>query len=411
MSKEGAEEIEQAIRHWDQMVAIAPDDPEPFQMRAAAYVNLAAGAFRQLGHYRQEESAYRKAIEDYAALGKSMPDAPVYIEYLALAENDLGSLLNLIGRPREATEALTKACDEFERLANSYPSVIRFREQFASSLDNLGRSQLELGHLTKAVTLFEKAALHMEGLTSQFPHEPGYQIRQAVTRAHLGDAQAQIGKTEAGIESLTLAIHQLEKLCSPNERPDQNYAAPIDVLAAVHGEIGDIYYANGELDKARTAFATSQKIWKEAFEQSRTAEIAHRAASFLATCPVDAAPDKSFGLEFAKLAADAAPDNGHYLGTHAMSEFRMNHPEEAIQRLDQASKMDSYDRGRDGLIRALCQKELGRSEEAEKTLANAAAWIAENRPGNEPLKQLLAEAKRTIASRQGAANSAPSTAK
>lgn len=396
-AREAVAQIEQAIQDWDQMVALAPDHPEPFQSRAAARISLAI-AWRQLGYYSREGDAYRKAIEDYTALHKSMPDAPLYRENIALTESDLGQLLNEIGRPREAADMLVKTRDQLQALADSLPNLIRCRQELAICLDNLGQSQSELGLWPEALTAHEKAEALLGGLTKEFPDEPLYQESQAIARSHVGQARAAVGESQPGIDSLQAAIAQLEQLHALNK----NLVTTTSALAAANSQLGDVYYATGQLEKAREVYAAARRIWDEAIKQSPSAEYLHRAASFLAMCPADAAPDKTFGLEYAERASNAAPDNGQYLGTLAMAEFRTNRPAEANQRLDRASKSDSYDRGRDELIRALCQNELGQAAEAEKTLAQVATWIADNRPGNNPLQRLLAEVKRTIAAKDSA---------
>jgi serine/threonine-protein kinase len=385
-AREALEEFSQAVTHWDRLVDLEPDHPEPLQSRAAAQINLAS-ALRLLGRYSKEAECYRAAISDYEALQKAMPDVPVYRENLALTETDLGQLLIELGRPKEASNVLIKARDQLVQLADTYRDVVRFQEATAVSLDNLGQAQLDLGLLSESLESHQAAGELLSRLADAWPLIVAYQERSAICRSHLGEVQAAMGKIDSAIESFGVAIGQLAKLSALH--PD--LVSTSSALATVRAHLGDVQLEKGQSRKAKEAFAEASQIWQMIVMQSPTAEYYHRAARFYTFRPNDQIADENLGLDYARRAFEAAPENGVYLGTLAAAQLRVGDTQGALDSLDRCAAMEDTDRGRDLLFRALCKIQIKHREEAIAALDVARTWIAENRPGSLQLKRLAKE--------------------
>jgi serine/threonine-protein kinase len=385
-------QFEQAANYWDRRVALEPDHPDPFQLRADVRINLAT-AWLLLGHYQKETDAYRAVIADYEKLRKIRPDYVPYLENIAIVENDLGLQLNEIGQPREASELLIKARDEFIQLRNIDAQNSRLREELASCLINLGQAQQDLGQTQEALKSLESGEEILELLVSEVPDQPMYQERSGICRSHIGQIQASLGNADEAVQSLNTAITRLDRVCTLNKE----LVSARSALATARGRLGDVLSEQKDsAADANQAYEEAMRDWQTTVKLAPVAEYFHRGAWFFTLHPGITKQSKELGLEFAQKAAEAAPENGHYLGTLAAAEFRAGNSKQAIELLDRAAKLESYDRGRDGLIRALCQKSLGQSELAGKTLIETKTWISQNRPGNSQLKRLLAEAERQI---------------
>jgi tetratricopeptide (TPR) repeat protein len=383
-------EFDQSVSYWTPLVKLAPDDPQPFQSRAEAKINLAT-AHRLLGHYQREAAAYRDVIADYAALSSAMPMVPVYRENVALTEIDLGQLLYEMGKPKEAVDLLVNTRVRLQELMNNYPDLIRCREELAVALDNLGQAQSDIGLFDEALASHKAAESLLKKLVEDVPDQPAYRERHAVCSSHLGKLQVAVGDDD-GINNVKTAVTELEEVRDAH----QDLITPQSALAIVQGSLAEIESAANRADEAQKWYQAAAKTWAEVIKASPSAEYYHRAASFFSICGPDSSLDPNTGLKYAQQAAAAAPENGHYLGTLAAAELRAGKVREALEHLQQASKAESHDEGRDLIIYALCQQRFGDEERSKQALLEATTWVAKNRPGNLPLKKLLAEAERGL---------------
>jgi tetratricopeptide (TPR) repeat protein len=205
--------------------------------------------------------------------------------------------------------------------------------------------------------------------------------------------QAALGDAAAGIESLSAAAKLLESLQSL--QPDATSVR--SALATTNGRRGDVHFDNQQIDEAESAYKDARRRWKELVEASPSAEYLHRAAWLETTCPLESVRDAGLALEYARRAAEAAPENRFYLGTLAAAHARAGQSQEALDRITPLLAGEAAaDRGRDLLFLAMCHHQLGRADDARDSFNKAADWIKENRPGNAGLKRLRDEVSRLI---------------
>lgn len=389
---EAATQFEKVALEWGRVLEFAPDNPEPLQARAAARINLGA-AQRLLGHYKSEADAYRAAIRDYEALRQAIPDAALYRENIALTQTDLGQVLCETGHAKEAAAILVQARDQLQALAIAHSDVVRFREELAVCLDNLGQVQTDLNDDVATRESYTQSASLLLTLASEWPAVVPYRERSAICQSHLGELLVRAKQVDAGAKSIRAAIKSLDQILV--EQPELVSAR--SALAAAHERLGDALATQSDGAKmAHDAYVAALTSWKQVGDRAPTAEYLHRAALFLTRCPEGVVSDNQLAVAFARRASEAAPDNGYFLVTLAAALARAGQPAEALSLLDRAKKLTDYDYGREGLVRAQCQHQIGRSKEASESLKLAEVWIREHRPGNPLLQRLLAETQRFV---------------
>lgn len=391
-AREAASQFEEVSVDWGRVLDLTPDDPEPLQARAAAQVNLGTTQ-RSLGHYSAEAEAYRAAIRDYNVLRQAIPDAVLYRENIALTQTDLGQLLCETGQAKEAAAVLGQARELLQPLAEAHRDVVRFREEFAVCLDNLGQAQADLDDYVAARDSYTRAISTLTALVTEWPMVTPYRERLAICESHLGELHLHTQQVEAGTKLFRSAIDSLERLLA--EQPE--LASARSALAAAQENLGDALSAqpNGSktaLPEYDVAFAT----WKQVLERAPMAEYFHRTAWFLTRRSKAMNVESEIAVGFARRAAEASPENGYYLVTLGTTLAVAGKPGEAIGELERARKLKDYDQGREGLIRAQCQQQLGQNKEASASLKTAEEWIREHRPGNLGLQRLLAETRRLV---------------
>jgi tetratricopeptide (TPR) repeat protein len=157
-----------------------PEDWECHLRAAESVVSCAAAAEKDS---RLSASRIRMLREAYAAqAGKSLkaaveacPDEPRARYAIAVAQNDLGSLLHRLARHKEAVAAFRQAISSLQaNLDASGPVALSSRSMLGGALNNLALVLGDVGEHEDAAELLRQAVTHQAAALEQNPGQPRY---------------------------------------------------------------------------------------------------------------------------------------------------------------------------------------------------------------------------------------------
>jgi serine/threonine-protein kinase len=168
---------------------------------ASSHNNLGL-LLESLGRLPEAEQAYRQGLDLLRPLADEFPTEPQYQEKAAGSSNNLGNVLADTGRHRESEQAYRRAVEVYTRLAADFPTVPAYQRKLATSQHNLGQQLVATNRLPEAEAVYRQALAVMERLVADGPHDTGF--RQGLARCHtslgllLGDT-ARPGEAEKAL--------------------------------------------------------------------------------------------------------------------------------------------------------------------------------------------------------------------
>jgi tetratricopeptide (TPR) repeat protein len=144
---------------------------------------------RKSGRRREEEQAYRAAVDAQAALVAQNRDRPELRATLGRYLNNLGMLLTF-ERPDEAERLFREALELEEVLFRESPTLPGPRWQLGRISNNLGVLLLTTkGRQPEVEALFRRARDLFQALAAEFPKVPQYRRELALVHSNLGHAK------------------------------------------------------------------------------------------------------------------------------------------------------------------------------------------------------------------------------
>jgi serine/threonine-protein kinase len=163
-----------AVRSSEYFLSLRPDDLL-FRRDAAQVYRRAGNIERLMASYDNARGHYRAALKLLDGLADRDPaDRSVQFDRAELLIDE-ANLLRLIGHPREAEPLYTRAIDQMESIREEVPDsadTLRRRRLLALGLLSLGYLQHETGHRREALPTFERAGALYEGIALR-PASPG----------------------------------------------------------------------------------------------------------------------------------------------------------------------------------------------------------------------------------------------
>ena len=199
---------------------------------------------------------------------------PEYRKDLARSHNNLGILLNNLGKRPEAEEQYRKALAIQEKLAAEFPAVPDYRKDLAPSHNNLGILLAGLGKRPEAEEQYRKALAIQEKLVAEFPAVPQYRVDLGGGCCNFGILVRDSGQPGESLEWFEKAIRTLTAVYEQ----DRRLVAAREFLRNSHRDRAMAY------DRLRK-FTEAIKDWDKAIELSpdagATSACAARATSRL----------------------------------------------------------------------------------------------------------------------------------
>jgi tetratricopeptide (TPR) repeat protein len=259
---------------------------------------------------------------------------PEYRQILALSHNNLGSLLDELGKWAEGEVECRQAVSLQKQLVADFPAVPKHRLVLAESHNNLGLLLLNLGKLPEAEAEYRQALALDKQLAADFPAVPEYREGRASSYNNLGYVHEVLGQYDNAIADYSRAINLNAKWASTHNR-----------LAWV-----------------------------------------------LATCPEARLRDPARARAAATKAVELQPKDGRFWQSLGWTEYQTGNWQAAIRALDKVKELGSPGDSLEWFPLAMAHWKLGHKDEARRWYDRAVEWMDKNNPKNELLRRTRAEA-------------------
>lgn len=372
--------LDDSLAIHDKIIAQNPAESMLHANRATARINQAE-AVRSLGHWPLVARNYESAVDDYQDLVREQPDVPLYRENLAVARTNFGQSLRRLGKNTEAIPILEKALDSFSELGASFP-LARYVEAAGNTRVSLALAFSELGKQAEAQPIIEAALADYSQLLQLEPESVPYQQASAIALSSQARIQARQGDMPGALTKFEAAIKTLQE-AADKERATPRYR---DNLAWAWTHLANVSYAANQLDRSKSAFQAAIEVRHdlEAVHDD-AAQYQDSLAWLLATCPILELRDIPRALKLSLAATDSISESPQFHLTLAAAQYQNQKAAAALESLNTSRRQLGQDDGLTLYLRALCEAQLKREEDATKTLAAARTWRAVSKPTDEEL--------------------------
>jgi tetratricopeptide (TPR) repeat protein len=367
------------LRSEEKRLAAAPNDPQ--RRHAVAFAQLEYGKSLHVARPREAERLYREAIAGNRKLASEFPLTAEYRMDLADACQHLLLLLRAGRRFAEAEAVYRESLPRLEKLVAEAPTLhyarrllVEHHWDYALMLEAAGRPR-------EAETALQRAITSAETMWRAFPTYAWTPARLAYIHNHIGNRRESDGRVPEAEAAYRTALDISEK----------------SVRAFPHTELrhrlADSCLYLGLLLMRSERREEATRVFQKPLEPGLiSATACDYAAWRLATdtalqgCPPDLA------VEFARKAVALAPEDGVVWKTLGAAQFRAGNWQEAIDALEKSKDLRQGGDGVDGFFLAMAHWQLGEREEARRWHDRSVAWMDANKPDNEELRRLRAEA-------------------
>jgi serine/threonine protein kinase/tetratricopeptide (TPR) repeat protein len=248
----------EAIALLEKLVADFPTVPRHRRGLAQSHNNLGT-VLQELGRHAEAEAAHRRALTLQDGLAVEFPGVPEYRADLADSHNNLGNLYLSLGKLAGAEAAYQRAVHLKEELTTEFPTVPRYRADLAQAHGNLGVCLWRLGKHVEAEAAFRRAVT----LLAEFPAVPKYCNLLAISHSNLGALLRELGRRAEAEVALRQAVTVADKLAAEFPAvPEYRFH-----LATNHGSLGILLTELGRWDLAeeqhRAALAIRERLREE----------------------------------------------------------------------------------------------------------------------------------------------------
>jgi tetratricopeptide (TPR) repeat protein len=426
-------QAETAYRHAlaisTQLVEEFPNQVDNRQILARCYSSLGGWLGNLMGFRpcQELEQAYAEAVRLQKQLVQEFPANLQYQHdlgwtYFRLGYSRLGLFWNHGGgSAAQAEEDIREAVAIRERLVAENSSDYRYRQELGMSLGNLGNILTLRGSLTEAEQVLRRNLELREKPVQDFPTEPE-------ARHYLADAYQDL----AVLHNRTHQLQEVEKAYRQELSIRRKLAAEFPSDRVYEGRLTNCnrnlqktLVREGRLDQAEAECRDSpeaylhlgsvladQKKWPAALAEIRKAldlkpDSAHAPNAYawlLAICPESEFWNPAQAVGSAKKATELAPKEGPYWNTLGIAYYRAGDWQAAIRALEKSMTLQHGDNVGAWLVLGMAHWQLGHKDEAHRWYHQALSWMDKNKPRDETLNCLRAEAAKVLGIHEQALN-------
>lgn len=388
---EAVEVFNHAIQAHDVLVEEFPNEPEYYAQRAAARINLAE-ALRGLGRWSVVVRNDEACVADLQQVVRARPDVPLYREDLAIARTNLGQSLRRLGSNTEAAPSLQKALETFEEMAASY-LLPRYIEGLANTRISLAQVLSDLGQHDAALPLANLAVDDYRQLLDADAESLVYQESIGLVYCNRGRILARKGDLSGGVQSYETGLASL-KSAADKEPQTARFS---DRLAGAWSQFGQVQFAAGQTEPARTAFTTALTLRKDMVTRFKTStQYQDALAWLLATCPIEELRDGKRALELATATTTAIPDSPQHWLTQGAAHILLGEYAAAATALEQSQNLRGQEEGITLCLRTIAAAKLNQPDAAKASLAAAKAWQQTQKPADEEVSYWIKRAEEAV---------------
>jgi tetratricopeptide (TPR) repeat protein len=213
----------------------------------------------QSGKPSEAEAEYRRALEIQEKLAADNPTVTDYRNLLAIAHNNLGSLLSTMGRSPEAAAEHRAAMAIHEKLVADNPKVPDYRNGLATGHTELSQALRRLGQPAEARDTCDQAMAIREALVEEVPKVPMYRSNLAYSYGRRGLARGDMGDPAGAGADARRAMGLWEGLSSRTGPEWFDIACVHAALAGLAGRAGSGVSAAEAVTEADAAITLLRK--------------------------------------------------------------------------------------------------------------------------------------------------------
>jgi tetratricopeptide (TPR) repeat protein len=248
-AKEAEEQLQDAIRSQERLLARQTKDES-----LAAELALSLSNLGLVQHQLHQSSQAAATFEDAARrlerlLAESHADSRLTQQSAKVSNN--WAAVYAADRPAEAARLHTKAINILRQLATREPANLSLQNDLALALNNLGTVLARTAQAHQARAAFREAAQIQQSLINAAPARTSYQVDLAVTWNNLGTLENRQGDHEAAKTAFQESIAMYSRLAK--QLPGN--AGIQSSLASVYNNLAMSQEQAGELDEAANSLA------------------------------------------------------------------------------------------------------------------------------------------------------------
>jgi serine/threonine protein kinase len=370
--KEALDFYRRALSLYEGLAAEFPDQPGYRAGTADAWQAIAA-TLDGLADLPGAGAAARQALTGWESLVRDFPENVDYHYKLATA----------YARSHRDEQFLV----ELEKLVAKFPSRHQYRGDLGLALANRGLGLRDRGEPEKALPLLRRSRDLIRSALEDQPRSPAYLRYLSIACTVLAETYLHLGRHAE-------AAHIAEELPAiVPDGVDAANAAEILIRCMLLAQADD-RLSRTEREKSAGAYAERSRALMQASSRLGANDPQAQAAlaSLLANGPDPRFRDPARALELIKMAYTKLPKDERYWSLLGVAQYRAGDVEGAIRSLRTRIKPNSGGDGSDWFYLAMALWKHADKEEARAWFNKAASWTDKNRPKDDELRRLRAEA-------------------
>jgi tetratricopeptide (TPR) repeat protein len=396
----------------------------PNQISFTMWSESVARALEELGRPQTAEVALRLATAEYEKLFSNQPSVGGFGYRLAIAKNNLGTLLMQTGRFQLAETEYTQAIHLFETIPNT-PSPENPSRLFelSNSWSNLGVLLVKTGRSEEALKAFRQAISSVQRTRTEVKTDTDfykqvfekrsqsmYSDRMALYQKRVGDAARDTKKYEEAEKAYRESMTILQKELSQDRNSAEQLADLQSRLAEVllkagqdeqaektlrdaanawqklgadsfrQNELAIVYYRLSLLLEKAGRQEEAQEVQRQLAKLSSNTAIAHNQSAWLRASSRVARwyRDPTRAVELVQKAIELMPESGDLWNTLGVANYRTGNWQAAVEAHQMAREFRKGGDSSDFFFLAMAHWQLGKKEEAHRWYDRAVEWMEKN---------------------------------
>jgi tetratricopeptide (TPR) repeat protein len=314
-------------------------------------------------------------------LVKEQPNVLLYWQELGHSLGNYGNLLTDTGRYQQAEAIVRRELEVRQKAVDDFPADPESIACLANAYMDLAKLRGSTGKWQEAVKAIRQELTLRKKHASEIPWPD---IHLARTNMQLGDALLKTGAQDEAIAAYEEAIAVYKEI----RRPKTDQATALVCWGQCLARAGS---PNETVD-----------AWLQAALDTDNEEVPNRIAWFLTTTPELPMQNPEKVIQLAKKAVNLAPQNGSSWTTLGAAYYRAEQWQDALAALDKAMQLPSGGDSGNWFFLALAQWQRGDAEKARHGYDQAVQWMDKNKPRDDDLHRLRAEAATQLGIREEA---------
>jgi serine/threonine protein kinase/tetratricopeptide (TPR) repeat protein len=399
-ARNAEEEYRSGLALADQLADQFPTEPGYRDLQAEILDGLAGALVRK--DPQEAEKLFRKVLAIRLRALAENPHSSWNRSAAASTQDNLANLCRAAGRLPEAEEAYRQAIALLQKEATDFPSRLNCRS-------SLGLYHVELGELLEATNRRDEAeqayrlawAMATDKVSPEAQPQYFWFDRLSRNQACLVKLLTAAGRKQEAEAHYRQALVLWEKLATQSPAvPDYRYQ-----LARTYRLLGEFLAANKRPEEAEKvslqAITVLEEMWKlqEAKLAPADPEARHKLghalnglAWRLATCPDVKLRNPKRAVDLAQRAVALAPKDGSIWNTVGVAHYRAGDWKACLAALEKVPEFLPSATSWDWFFQAMAHWQLADKDRARQYYQLAVDWMDKNRPKNEELGRIRAEA-------------------